>query len=125
MRSILLINCILILLCCSSCGQSNNAQKKVHAPSHYDLNKPFVINLPQELSEISGVTYYQNDNSVFAIADEDGILYRISLQKPYNVKKWHFAKPGDYEDVTLVNNTLYVLQSNGNIYSFPLPTSNE
>jgi len=49
--------------------------------SRYDLMNPFVIKMPADLAEISGIVYYPKDTSVFAIEDEDGFFYKIYLTK--------------------------------------------
>src|ERR1044072_8689656 len=51
-------------------------QKRVYpAPDGYDLNNPLIIKLNSGLNEISGIAYYPKDTSVFAIIDEDGLLF--------------------------------------------------
>lgn len=83
--------------------------------SKYDVDHPFVIKLPDELAEISGIVYYPKDSSVFAIVDEDGLLYKISLSRKNDIKKWRFDKKHDFEDVALRDSIFYVLISNGEI----------
>lgn len=114
--------------------------KTVHNPPGYDLANPIVIKLPLELDEISGLTFYKNDSSLFAITDELGLLYKIKPGTQTEVSKWKFGDPGDYEEVVLVDSTFYVLESRGNIssvrffesgsavrkdYVFPYPGKNE
>jgi hypothetical protein len=82
--------------------------------SRYDLLNPYVIKLPDELAEISGIAYYPKDTAVFAIEDEDGIFYKISLNRN-EIRKWRFDKKHDFEDVVLHDSIFYVLISNGNI----------
>jgi hypothetical protein len=84
--------------------------------SRYDLLNPFVIKLPERLAEISGLAYYAKDTSVFAIEDENGIFYKISLTTN-DIKSWRFDKRHDFEDVVLHDSILYVLISNGDIES--------
>jgi hypothetical protein len=81
----------------------------------YDLANPVVVNLPQELDEISGIAYYPKDTSVFAIIDEDGLLYKIPILHPNNVKEWRFDKKRDFEDLVLRDSSFYILVSNGDI----------
>lgn len=81
----------------------------------YDLMNPVIINLPDSLSEISGISYYAKDTSVFAIVDEDGLLYKISLTHKNTIKDWRFDKKHDFEDVVLHDSVFYVLISNGDI----------
>jgi len=81
----------------------------------YNFSKPVVIKLPEALDEISGIAYYPKDTSVFAIVDEDGMLFKIPLKNPNAAKQWRFDKRRDYEDVVLIDSTFYVLVSNGDI----------
>lgn len=81
----------------------------------YNLNNPVIINLPPELNEISGISFYPKDTSIFSIIDEDGILYKIYLNRNYQVASWVFDKKHDFEDVVLHDSIFYVLISNGDI----------
>ncbi|MEO6406903.1 MAG: hypothetical protein ABIY51_15115 [Ferruginibacter sp.] len=81
----------------------------------YDFAKPKVVNLPEELDEISGIAYYAKDTSVFAIIDEDGTLFKVPLKNPHAFKQWKFDKKRDFEDIVLMDSTFYVLVSNGDI----------
>lgn len=84
-------------------------------PAEYDLDNPVVIKLPEQLDEISGLAFYPKDTSLFSIIDEDGILYKIYLNRNYKVESWHFDKKHDFEDVVLHDSVFYVLISNGDI----------
>lgn len=81
----------------------------------YDLSRPAVIRLPEALDEISGIAFYPKDSSVFAIIDEDGMLFKIPVKNPANIKTWRFDKQRDYEDLVLLDSVFYVLVSNGDI----------
>ena len=81
----------------------------------YDFANPKIINLPQVLDEISGIAYYAKDTSVFAIIDEDGLLFKVSLNRPDDVKEWRFDKQRDFEDLVYLDSTFYVMVSNGDI----------
>ncbi len=119
-----------------ACGQD---KKSYESPPGYDLNKPYIIKLPSELHEISGIAYYAKDNSLFAESDGKGDVYKISLNNPANIKKWKFSHKRDYEDIVMLDSVFYILNSNGNIfvlklqhdslvaseYKFPEPGKNE
>jgi uncharacterized protein YjiK len=102
------------ILLCASC-QTAKPQKKLPSPEGYDLQNPIVIKLRTELNEISGISYYPKDTSLFAIVDEDGLLFKIYLNRNNNVENWRFDKSRDFEDVVLHDSTFYVLVSNGDI----------
>ncbi len=81
----------------------------------YDFANPKIINLPEALDEISGIAYYPKDTSVFAIIDEDGLLFKISLNQPDDVKEWRFDKQRDFEGLVYKDSIFYVMVSNGDI----------
>lgn len=84
----------------------------------YNLANPVMIHLKTNLDEISGIVYYPKDTSIFAVDDEEGILYKIYIRKKVQVKEWKFSADGDYEDIVLFDSTFFALQSNGNLKSF-------
>lgn len=92
----------------------NEKEYQQASNSRYDLLNPFVIKLPERLAEISGLAYYPKDTSVFAIEDENGFLYKISLTTNA-ITKWKFDKRHDFEDVVLHDSIFYILISNGDI----------
>jgi len=106
---------ILIIAAC----QSHPAEEKNFTnPPGYNLNRPVTYKLPPSLDEISGIVYDAKDNSVLAINDERGWLYKVHLKDDIDLKKWHYSKGADFEDLVLVDSTFYVLESNGNIIQF-------
>ncbi len=105
-----------------SCGPE--ATTIVSKLGNYDLAHPAkVMKLPPLLDEISGITYYAKDSSLFAVQDEEGFIYKISLVRPDSLLRYKFAGHGDFEDVALVDSTLYVLRSNGTIYATTIGTA--
>jgi SdiA-regulated len=97
----------------------NNPGKKNKTPEAYDLNNPEKFIMPGNLLEISGICFYKgNPDTVYAIQDEDGKLFRMAWgnKKSYPTK---FGKKGDYEDVTIINETVFVLRADGTLFSFP------
>ena len=81
----------------------------------YDLKNPVRLKLSEQLAEISGISFYPKDSSVFAISDESGSLYKIYWNRKMRIGKWKFDKIHDFEDVVLHDSSFYVLESNGNI----------
>lgn len=74
-----------------------------------------VYPMPQELTEISGITFV-NDSLVAAIEDESGIIYFYDLIKKEVNRELSFAKDDDYEDLVMVKNDIYVVAANGTIF---------
>jgi uncharacterized protein YjiK len=126
---LLLAGTISLIVC--GCDESKRDTDKTEnqkvvrfsSPAGYDLLQPFVIKLPVELDEISGVTFYKKDTSIFAINDERGWLYKIFPHNPRNIQKWKFFDGADFEDVVLLDSNFYVLESSGNIIAFRHYTS--
>jgi len=83
----------------------------------YNLNNPFRIKLDDQLAEISGISFYPKDSSIFAISDESGYLFKIHLNKKLVTEEWKFDNTHDFEDVLLHDSSFYILESNGNIQS--------
>ena len=95
---------------------NTKAQKeKFENTETFDFVSPKIINLPQALDEISGIAYYPKDTSIFAIIDEDGLLFKVSLNRPDEVKEWRFDKQRDFEDIVFLDSTFYVMVSNGDL----------
>ena len=91
-------------------------KNKIDLPANqYDLNNPSILILNDALLEISGISFYPKDSSVFAISDGNGYLFKIHLGKKIITEKWKFDQTRDFEDVFYRDSIFYVLESNGNI----------
>ena len=82
----------------------------------YSLNKPaktFVVQQPI-LQEISGLTFTNDQKSLITLQDESGILFWLN-KNDGSVEKQITFKPdgGDFEDLAVVGETIYVLRSKG------------
>ena len=106
---------IIILLVYNSCQSIGN---NMRSPAGYDLNKPEVINLTKKIDQISGIAYSANDNSLYAIDDDNGDVYNIPITEHPEIKKWRFGKKADYEDLVMTDTMFYILESHGKIISF-------
>jgi uncharacterized protein YjiK len=107
--------CFVFFILLSASCQSTKEKKILPSPPGYDLQTPVTLRLNRELDEISGISFYEKDSTVFGIEDEDGIFFKIALNNNGKAESWHFDKKRDYEDVVLVDSTFYVLVSNGDI----------
>jgi uncharacterized protein YjiK len=82
----------------------------------YDLNTPdekYVM--PESLVEISGLAYYTQDR-ILCIQDEKANIYVYNVKKRDVENKYKFGQHGDYEDIAVVNQTAYVIRSDGEIF---------
>lgn len=112
-KHILCTVCIfLILLACNQRGKSYTS------PAGYNLNEPEKFFMPSSLHEISGICFYNNSDTMYAIQDEKGNVY-YSVLNDNEWKHTKFAKDGDYEDIAVCNNYIVVLRSDGTLFSFP------
>ncbi|MEO6489107.1 MAG: SdiA-regulated domain-containing protein [Ferruginibacter sp.] len=108
--------CLTYIIFCFFSSCNGIGKKKKFADSDmYNFSRPTVIKLPTDVDEISGIAYYPKDTSVFAIVDEDGMLFKIPIMNPNALKEWRFDKRRDYEDIVLIDSTFYILVSNGDI----------
>lgn len=97
------------------------AQTENHPPLHfvlnYNLEKPdTTFEMPEILVEISGLGFDKNFEKLYAIQDEDGIIFIIDKKTGAVEKEITFHKEGDYEGVEVVGDTVYVVKSTGTIY---------
>jgi len=82
-----------------------------------DFNAPSsTIELPNELSEISGISIMNDGKTLAAINDEEGDIFLIDYDKSLVRSSYNFWKDGDYEGVEVIGNDIYVVKSTGTIY---------
>lgn len=110
---------VMLLLSILGTAACKNLRNKYTSPEGYDFSKPDKFNMPSSLLEISGITFHEgNNDTVYSIQDEDGKLFR----QKWDVKKqshMKFAPKGDFEDLAILQETVFVLKSNGTLFSFP------
>ena len=119
---------IFILLLNSSCSEKKDDKKEepikpVSLQSiNYDLSHPLKKwSLSDSLAELSGIAWLRADRFL-AIEDIHPILYELDLRDTSGiiVKKTEFRKAEedkmDFEDLVVVNDTIYALWSHGAIF---------
>ncbi len=85
-------------------------------PLKYNLNSPLhKYQLPKTLNEISGIKFI-NAQTLACIQDEKGVVYFYDLSSKSITQELKFEKKGDYEDLCLVDNDLYILRSDGDLF---------
>jgi len=88
-------------------NKSGNGTKKIE----YNFSAPDkVYSLPATLYEISGITEI-DASTIACVQDENGIVFIHDINKNETVRTIVFGSKGDYEDISRVDNTLYVLRS--------------
>lgn len=81
----------------------------------YDLKKPSrKITLPADLNEVSGITVISSD-LIALNQDEDGIVYFYNPQTNSLTNKISFQSKGDFEDIALAENSIFILRSDGEL----------
>lgn len=113
---------ILLYAFLGACGQ---VKTPTDSPDGYDLSNPQKFNMPSSLLEISGIQFNKgNPDTVYAIQDEQGKIFRL---RPGDKKAKHlkFGKSGDYEDLAILREQMFVLKSNGTIFSLSNFTARE
>ncbi len=117
--------CILTLLAGVAVLSCGNPKNKYSSPPGYDFIQADKFNMPSSLLEISGIAFNEgNSDTVYSVQDEDGKLFRQKwdVKKQKNTK---FAPNDDFEDVSIMDHRVFILNSNGSVYSFPLTELNK
>ena len=77
-----------------------------------------VVKLPDELKEISGLCPGFTPDEVLSVQDEDGEIFRVNTRSGELVSSLRFSKDRDYEGITRQGNTVYILETDGDIHRF-------
>lgn len=95
-------------------------QQAYNSPMGYNLNKPQKFNMPDDLTEISGIAFNKgNAGLLYAEEDESGRVYFLKFGDR-SAKYSSFKNTGDFEDIAICNGQVIMLQSKGRLYTFPL-----
>ncbi|MEM8527359.1 MAG: SdiA-regulated domain-containing protein [Bacteroidota bacterium] len=88
---------------------------------NYDMENPQkTIELPESLKEISGISLCETQDFIWAVQDEQGVIFKIEIETGQLVDSLPFWKKGDYEGIEIVKDKMYVLKSSGTIYEVEL-----
>jgi uncharacterized protein YjiK len=114
---------LLSTLFCLACGKNKSGQSelaatnKVSAAIPYDLANPTqTTKLPDDLREISGLSYYKS-GQLACVQDELGVVFIYDLKTQAVVNEHVFGKNGDYEGVEFVKGQLYIMRSDGDLFA--------
>ncbi len=87
----------------------------------FNFKKPdFILNLPFELREISGITKLE-DGEIACVQDENGIIFVYDLELDSIIRQFQFGKNGDYEGIARVDSTFYILRSDATLIEINSP----
>ena len=82
----------------------------------YQIDQPDKrVELPSKLNEISGLSLIKNERFA-SVQDEKGNIYVVDFKSGEIEQKIDFGESGDYEGITLVGKTAWILKSNGDLY---------
>jgi uncharacterized protein YjiK len=114
MRSLFFVCALFMVMSCES------QRQQFTSPPGYDLGKPKRYRMPYVLREISGIAFNQGMNdTLYAEEDENGKVFHFKLGGPL-IQTTRFGKKGDFEDISICNQFIIMLRSDGVLFTFPL-----
>ena len=131
LRVCLSVFCLCAALVSVRCNSPNNGAgfrdslllSTENLEGYYNLNDPErKYFLPYYLAEISGLAYKSPD-TLLAVQDEKGTLYEFDPSTGKVFKSIKFATPHDFEDLQLIGDSVFVLESSGELMMFRLSDS--
>lgn len=103
-------------------GDTKNDFLNLNKKGDYNLNSASeTYILPNKLAEISGLSYY-NENELYCVNDERGKIFVYNLNDKEITNTIEFGNDGDYEGIEVVGNTVFVMSSVGKIKAINLAT---
>ncbi|MDN3203241.1 SdiA-regulated domain-containing protein [Algoriphagus sediminis] len=102
------------LMLAAQCASDQEEVVISEFPEVYDFEARKVLDMPGALREISGIEWV--DGQILAIQDEAGVLFWVNPENGEITENKSFGKNGDYEDITLINDQIWVLESNGTLH---------
>lgn len=113
MLNIILKTIAILFLLATGCTSKDEHSESI---TGYTFDHPDIsITLPDTLHEISGLTVIDS-NTVACVQDENGIVFFYDLQNQVIRNQFSFGPDGDYEEITNVGQTLFVLRSDGTLF---------
>ncbi|MFD2160898.1 SdiA-regulated domain-containing protein [Paradesertivirga mongoliensis] len=111
------ISPLLLAIFLISCGSSDRKTSKQDTVSKetFEPKGGKLYTVPAELVEISGISFV-SDSVLVAVQDEEGILFFYDLNKEAITRQYEFWKGKDYEDLAVVGNDLWIVNSSGALY---------
>ena len=107
------ISCILFVFI-ASCKPKRFIYK---SPPHYNFALVLPLKLDLKIKEISGVVWDNHKDEFIAHNDEKGTIFYLDKNNAGIVKEFQFStSKGDYEDIAIAKDNVYVLRSDGMLY---------
>jgi len=87
------------------------------SPPHYNFQKPYTDRLDLRIKEISGIVWDNHKDEFIAHNDEKGTIFYLDRDTKEIKREFAFrVEKGDYEDIAIVNDDVYVLISDGSLF---------
>jgi uncharacterized protein YjiK len=87
------------------------------SPPHYDFSVSLPIKLDLKIKEISGVVWDNHKDEFIAHNDESGTIFYLDKNNGGIIREFQFTpSKGDYEDIAIANDNIYVLRSDGMLF---------
>ncbi len=120
MTRILFLPIVVLLLLASKCAEVEPPDTVIFKSQdfkfNYSIDNPLAsIFLNYDLKEISGIECSLDDKYLYAVNDEKAELFVLNISTGEVIEKINFGKPDDYEGLCMVNNLVYIAESNGNL----------
>ncbi|NND07492.1 MAG: hypothetical protein HKN87_14035 [Saprospiraceae bacterium] len=100
----------------------HQVKKELLKLEHLEVSSTYAVNEPVEtfllasrLAEISGLSLGQDDSTLLAVQDEEGILFTLDRSNGKVIDELHFGGDEDYEGVEFVGDKTYILTSKGDL----------
>ncbi|AFK03122.1 hypothetical protein Emtol_1982 [Emticicia oligotrophica DSM 17448] len=91
----------------------------------YNIKAPSAkMELPQNLKEISGLSFYQ-ENQLACVNDENGSVFIYDLTQEAVIEKIDIGNNADYEGIEVVDGEIFIMKSNGKIKGFRISDATE
>ena len=96
------------------------SNEAIQGPAGYDMGAPAEREMGKVLTEISGLNFNTDSNTLLAISDNEENIFEINLRneklKDYVV---NFYKKADFEDLVKIKDTVFVMISDGTLLAVP------
>lgn len=87
----------------------------------FNFNRPdFVLNLPFELRNISGMTN-QSSDEIACMQDENGIIFIYNVETDSIIRQFNFGSSADLAGLTQVDSSFYLLRKDATLIEFSAP----
>jgi SdiA-regulated len=111
--------CIILFCSLLTVVSCESQQRSYASPAGYDLNNPKRYRMPVVLNEISGIAFHKGlSDTIYAEQDEEGKVFHFKPGSDQIIRT-RFDRKGDFEDISICNDFVIMLRSDGVLYSFP------